>query len=74
MARFVRVQGESAYTHMLDLDLNPWAEDQIASGRLKVIEELDELPPDPWAPKPARGKRSAPVSVEGAASEPAGEG
>lgn len=51
MARLVKVRGESAYEHVLDLERNPWAEERIASGSLTVVEELDELPPDPWAKK-----------------------
>lgn len=51
MTRLVRVKGESDYEHVLDLDRNPWAEDQIAAEKLTVVEELDKLPADPWAKK-----------------------
>ncbi len=49
MGRLVRVRGESSYEHVLDLEKNPWAEEQIRKGSLEILEELDELPPDPWA-------------------------
>ena len=57
MARLVRVRGESAYEHVLDLDRNPWAEERITSGSLTVVEELNELPPDPWAKKTIKQSR-----------------
>lgn len=57
MARLVRVRGESAYVHVLDLDLNPWAEDQITAKKLTVVEELDKLPADPWAKKTVKQSR-----------------
>ena len=74
MARLVRVQGESEYTHVLDLDLNPWAEEQIARKTLRVVEELDGLPPDPWASKtPPRGATKAARERAAAEAEAAAE-
>jgi len=70
MTVLVKVRGESAYEHVLDLDKNPWARERIATGSLQIVEELDGLPADPWAEQAPRRGRKAKAAETQPAPEP----
>lgn len=64
MAKLVMVQGDGP-KWLIDLEKNPDIKERIDSGELRVVEELDELPPDPWAPvKKATPKKLRPAKAD----------